>query len=111
MESKEIQAAVKNKYENGDEPTKIFRDLGGVMSLQTIKLWIKMIRETGSINLAYSPGRPRAIRTKSNILKVKQRMAQKKKKVSTRKFRGEVFSEYYVKILVVFLTRKSSSQN
>jgi transposase len=80
MESKEIQTAVKNKYENGDGPTKIFRDLGGgVVSLQTIKLWIKMIRETGSINFAYSPGRPRAIRTKSNILKEKQRMAQKKK--------------------------------
>jgi len=90
MKSKEIQTAVKKKNEIGDGPTKIFRDLGGEVSLQTIKLWIKMIRETGSINLAYSPGRPRAIRTKNNILKVKQRMAQKKKKVSTRRLAAEM---------------------
>ena len=79
-----------NKYENGDGPTKIFRDLGGVVSLQTVKLWIKMIRETGSIDRCYSPGRPRTIRTKNNIQKVKQRLAKKKKKVSTRRLAAEM---------------------
>ncbi|CAF1391729.1 unnamed protein product [Didymodactylos carnosus] len=49
MKSKEVQTAVKNKYENGDGPSKIYRDLAGVVSLQTIKLWIKMIKNTGTI--------------------------------------------------------------
>jgi hypothetical protein len=93
MKSKEVQTAVKNKYENGDGLTKIFRDLGGVVSLQTVKLWIKMIGETGSIDRCYSPGRPRTIRTKNNIEKVKQRLAKKKKKkkkVSTRRLAAEM---------------------
>ena len=90
MKSKEVQTAVKNKYENGDGLTKIFRNLGGVVSLQTVKLWIKMIRETGSINRCYSPGRPRTIRTKNNIQKVKQRLAKKKKKPSTRRLAAEM---------------------
>ena len=80
MKSKEVQTAVENNYENGNGPTKSFRNLGGVVSLQTVKLWIKMIRETGSIDRCYSPGRPRTIRTKNNIQKVKQRLAKKKKK-------------------------------
>jgi hypothetical protein len=36
----------------GDEPVKIYRDLAGVVSLQTIKLWIKIVNNTGSINLS-----------------------------------------------------------
>ncbi|CAF2752241.1 unnamed protein product [Rotaria sp. Silwood2] len=47
MKSKDLQKTVKNKYENDDEPTKIFRDLGGVVSLRTIKLWVQMLSETG----------------------------------------------------------------
>ena len=39
MTSKNLQATVKNKYENGDEPAKIYRDLGGMVSKQTINLW------------------------------------------------------------------------
>ncbi|CAF1656687.1 unnamed protein product [Adineta ricciae] len=78
-----MQTAVKNKYENGDGPTKIYRDLGGVVSLRAIKSWIQMINNIGSINLSHPPGRPRTFRTKANILKVKRRLAQKKR-VSTR---------------------------
>ena len=51
MKSKDLQKAVKIKYENGDGPAKIHRDLGGVVSKRTIKLWIKMINNTGSIEL------------------------------------------------------------
>ena len=40
MKSKEVQIAVENNYENGNGQTKIFRDLGGVVFLQTVKLWI-----------------------------------------------------------------------
>ena len=35
MKCKDLQLAVKNKYENGDGPTKIYRDLAGVASLRT----------------------------------------------------------------------------
>ena len=38
MKSKDLQTAVKNKYENGDRLTKIYCDLGGVVLLRTIKL-------------------------------------------------------------------------
>jgi hypothetical protein len=36
----------------GDAPVKIDRDLAGVVSLQTIKLWIKIVNNTGSIDLS-----------------------------------------------------------
>ena len=78
MKSKHLRTAVKNKFENSDGPAKIFRDLGGVVSKRTINLWIKMIKGTGSIDLLKPPGRPRTIRTKANIQKVKLRLAQKK---------------------------------
>jgi hypothetical protein len=40
MKSKDMQTAVKHKYENGDDPTKIYHDLGGLVSLRTVKSWI-----------------------------------------------------------------------
>ncbi|CAF1034649.1 unnamed protein product [Didymodactylos carnosus] len=64
MKSKDIQTAVKSKYENGDGPVKIYRDLTGVVSLQTIK-----INSTDSINLSSPPGCPCTGRTKANISK------------------------------------------
>ena len=67
MKSKDLQTAVKHKFENGDGPAKIFRDLGGLVSKRTIHSWIEMIKGTGSINLLKLPGRPRTIRTKANI--------------------------------------------
>ena len=45
MKSKDLQTAVKNKYENGSEPAKVYRDLGGVVSKRTMNLWIKMIKK------------------------------------------------------------------
>ncbi len=83
MESK-IVLVIFKKYENGDGPTKNFRDLAGVVSLETTKLWIKMINNTGSISLSSSPGRPRTDRIKSNVSKVKKRL-DRKKRVSTRR--------------------------
>ncbi len=62
MKSEDLQKAVALKHQNGDYPTKVFRDLNGVISLATIKRWYKMIDETGSINLSLSPGRPRTAR-------------------------------------------------
>lgn len=48
-----------------------------------------MIRDNGSINLSTSPGRPRTIRTKAAIRKVKTRLTRHKK-VSSRKLAGEL---------------------
>ena len=78
MKSKDLRTAVKIKFENGDGPAKIFRELGRVVSKRTIHLWIKMIKGTGSIDLLKPPGRPRTIRTKANMQKAKLRLAQKK---------------------------------
>ncbi|CAF1332937.1 unnamed protein product [Rotaria magnacalcarata] len=84
MKSKDMQKVVKTKFENGDGPTKIYRDLAGVVSLQTIK----KIRNTGSIELSSPPGRPRTTRTKANILEAKQHLDQKR--VSTRRLVAEM---------------------
>jgi len=48
-----------------------------------------MMNETGSINLSYSTGRPRMIRTKGMIQKVKNQM-NRKKQVSIRKLASEL---------------------
>ncbi|CAF3930185.1 unnamed protein product [Rotaria sp. Silwood2] len=82
MKSEDLQKLVLLKHQNGDNPTKVFRDLNGVIGLRTITTWYKMINETGSINLSVSSGHPRTARTNANIKKVKQKL--QRKKVSTR---------------------------
>ena len=82
MKSKDLQAAVKNKYENGDGPAKIYRDLGGVVSERTINLRIKIIKSTSSINLSHCPGHPRTIRIE---VKTQWRLKQKKRTTHTAK--------------------------
>jgi hypothetical protein len=52
MKSEDLQKLVTLKQQNGDNPTKVFHDLNGLVSLRTIKRWYKMINETGSINLS-----------------------------------------------------------
>ena len=89
MKSKDIQKVVKTKYENGDGPAKIYRDLAGAVSLPTIKLWIKMINIAGSITLSSPPGCSRTVRTRAAIVKVKKRLNQKKR-VSIRKLAKEM---------------------
>ena len=66
-----MQNLVLSKYNNSDRPTKIFRDLNGVISLATIERWCKITQTDGSINLRKSPGCARTIRTKAVIQKVK----------------------------------------
>ena len=82
MKSEDLQKVVALQHQNGDNPTKVFRDLNGVIGLRAVKRWYKMIDETGSINLSVSSGRPRTARTNANIKKVKQKL--QRKKVSTR---------------------------
>ncbi|CAM4845627.1 unnamed protein product [Rotaria magnacalcarata] len=78
MKSKDLQNIVLSKYQNGDAPTKISRDLNGGIILATVKRWCQTIRRTGSIELPGTHGDPRIIRTKENILKVKKRLRRKK---------------------------------
>jgi transposase len=78
MKSKDLRKVVFWKYEDGDGPTKILRDLNGSLGLNTIKRWCKTIRDTGSIQLSTSPGAPRFARTSKTIQKVKHKLDQKR---------------------------------
>ncbi|CAF1508915.1 unnamed protein product [Adineta ricciae] len=89
MKSEDLQKLVLSKYENGESATKIFDDLLGAVSRKTVFNWCKMIRETGSINMSTSPGRPRTIRTKKTIQKIKTRL-KRRKRVSSRKLAHEL---------------------
>jgi transposase len=89
MKSEDLQKLVLSKYKKGESSTKIFEDLNGFVSSRTIRRWCQMMSETGSISLSHSPGRPRIIRTKGMIQKVKNRM-KRKKRVSIRKFANEL---------------------
>ena len=89
MKSLDLQEIVKCKNQNGDCVSKIFNDLSGAISLSTIKRWVKMLNETGAIKLGKSPGHLRIVRTKANILKVKQTL-NRDKKFSTRKLCKEL---------------------
>ena len=84
MKNKDLQKVLLSKYQNGDTPTKIHRDLNGGTGLRTIKRWCQMIRQSGSIKLSSTPGDPRFARTKGNIQKVKHR-SRPKKRASARK--------------------------
>ena len=74
MKSKHLQNIVISKRQNGDGPTKIFRDLSGGLCLKTVKRWCKMIDQTGTVSTSRSPGCPRIIRTSATIDKVKNRL-------------------------------------
>ena len=85
MKSEDLKWTVKKtKYENSDEPAKNDRAFARVLSLQIIKLWIKMVRiNTGSINLSSPFCSPRTTLTKTNISKTNHR--QHPKPVSIRR--------------------------
>ena len=71
MKSKDLQTAMKNKYENGDGRAKAHRNLGEGVTKQTITLSIEMINNTGSINLCEPPGAPRIVCTSANMHQLK----------------------------------------
>ena len=73
MKSKDFQKLVLSKYSKSKEPTKIFRNLNGFVSFHIIELLCKSVRETCCIDLSKSAGRPRRIRMKVAIRKVKTR--------------------------------------
>ena len=88
MKSKDLQKVVLSKYENGDGPTKICRDLNGCVSLATIKRWCQMIFRTGTIELSAEHSGPLLARTKENIMKVKKPFTPKKWSISSKTIDG-----------------------
>ena len=83
MKSKHLQQLVLSRYESGDTAAKIYRDLNGSISYDTVRRWCNMIEKTGAIQLSAPSGPPRIIRTKQMIQKTKNRL-KRKKKVSSR---------------------------
>ncbi|CAF1074311.1 unnamed protein product [Didymodactylos carnosus] len=79
MKSKDLQNVVLSNRQSADHPRKIFRDLNGALSLDTIQIRIKVIQQTRSINLSKPPGRQRTACTKATIRKAKQRLARGKR--------------------------------
>ena len=76
--SEDLQRLVLSKCQKGESTTKIFRDLNGSVSSRTVRRWCEVLNDMGSINLSYSSDRPRIIRAKGTIQKVKNRMNGKK---------------------------------
>ena len=89
MKSKDVQKFVLSKYEKGDGTTKLFQELNDTISLSTIERWCRRIRESVSINLSKPPRRPRIIRTKEAIEKVKTPL-NRRSLVSSRKLAREL---------------------
>ena len=71
MKSKDLQNIVFSEYRKDNGSTKIFRELAGELSLETIRRWCKMIDTIDSIDSVYSSGRSRIVRTPGAIGKVK----------------------------------------
>ena len=74
MKSKDVQKVALSKYEKGDGATKIFLELNGTIRLSTMERWCRRIRQSGSINVSKLLGRPRILRTKGTIEKMKTRL-------------------------------------
>jgi transposase len=111
MKSEDLQKLVLSKYENGDETTKIFRDLNGTISLSTIERWCGRIREVGTIDLANLRGCSRTIRTKAAIQKVKRRLNRRKQFFEALKFAVFVLliiKNYYLKSKTFIFVYKNS---
>ena len=100
MKGEDLQKLVLYKYEKGEPSTKIFEDLNGFVSSRTIRRWCKMVREIGTVNLSHSLARPRIIRAKGMIQKVRKRM-KRKNRVSVRKLVDEldISNKSFVRIL------------
>ena len=89
MKSKDLQKIVISKRQNGDGPSKIFRDLSEGLCLKIVKRWCKMIDQIGTVSTSRLPGCPRIIRTSVTIEKVKNRL-KGAGRVSTRKLSKEL---------------------
>ena len=89
MNSKDVKKVVLSKYEKGDGTMKVFQELNDTISLSTIERWCRQIFESDSINLSKPPGRPRIVRIKGTIEKVKTPL-NRHNLVSSRKLAREL---------------------
>ena len=64
MKSKDLEQLVLSKHETGDTIGKIYRNLNGAISYDTVRRWCNIIGKTGAIQLSAPPAPPRIIRTK-----------------------------------------------
>lgn len=78
MKSEDLQNLVLRSYKNGKSGNEIYEGLHGLVSRRTVFYWIKSINSNGGINLKCSKGRPKVVRSKGMICKVKQRLSGKK---------------------------------
>ena len=97
MNSMDLQKLMLSKYEAGQTPKKLFQNLNGAVSYPTVKLWCKVIRETGAIDLSKPSTSHRIVRTKAAIQKIKRKL-KGDKRTSCRKLALEMdmsFSSAY----------------
>ena len=79
MKSKDLQQLVLSKYESGDTIAKIYRDLNGAISYDTMRRWCNMIGKTRAIQLSAPSGPPRIICTKQMIQKSEKSLKAQEK--------------------------------
>lgn len=82
MKRKDVRELVLRLYNDGRNGSKTHKHVRGIVSKRTVYSWIKSIKTCGNIDLKSLTGRPRVIRTKALIHKVKQRLSQTKRVLS-----------------------------
>ena len=71
MQIIDLQKILLSIYQNGDGPTKIFRDLDEGLPLKIVSRWCTMVDETESVHLSPSTGGSCTLRTAGAVQKVK----------------------------------------
>jgi transposase len=77
MKSEDLRKVVMRMTDDGMSSIQIEKQLRNVVNQRTIRRWQNLYRETGEIDLKKSAGRPKIVRTKGLIQKVKQRLVYK----------------------------------
>ena len=85
----EMRKLIKRHYEAGKNVNFIYQSLSGTVSKRTIYRWIRTMKQTNTIEARTSPGRPRSVRTKPFIAKVKRNVNGNKKNKSAREMASQ----------------------
>ena len=72
MKSVDLQKTVMRATDDGISSVTIAQQLQQAASSHTVRRWQDLYRRTGKVDLKNSPGRPRIVRTKHLIQKVKK---------------------------------------
>lgn len=79
-----MRNVVMRLFDDGLSSVQIARQLRNVVSERTVRRWKNSYKATGGIDLKSPPGRPRIVRTKGLIQKVKQRLSSKSRQSARR---------------------------